>query len=197
MASRVLSTPKAAALPPTRIRRGLLLSAASRARLAGSSPKKVLLYCAGRAKPHTARSSGTAIKMPSIDAMIFFISVTEYRSELEIDKGVGCPRVQRCKPCGSNSQREQAKRQNTARCGDIKGFFRHKAQTERPQSQLGTRLQAEGKYRVAVAPVNTMCREMVRQGKLYPELTGNNFNHPGDMMHRIYAQTILAVLGEN
>lgn len=58
-------------------------------------------------------------------------------------------------------------------------------------------IQAEGKYRVAVAPVNTMCREMVRQGKLYPELTGNNFNHPGDMMHRIYAQTILAVLGEN
>lgn len=81
--------------------------------------------------------------------MIFFISVTEYHSELEIDKGVGCPRVQRCKPCGSNSQRKQAKRQNTARCGDIKGLFRHKAQTERPQSQLGTRLQAEGKHRRA------------------------------------------------
>ena len=111
--------------------------------------------------------------------MIFFISVTEYRSELEIDKGVGCPRVQRCKPCGSNSQREQAKRQNTARCGDIKGLFRHKAQTERPQHQLGTRLQAEGKYRRAhrgrIPPAGQTRKQGQRIG-----YRGGPEEHPGE-----------------
>ena len=115
--------------------------------------------------------------------MIFFISVTEYRSELEIDKGVGCPRMQRCKPCDRDCQREQAKRQDTARCGDIKWLFRHKAQTERPQSQLGTRLQAEGKYHRAhrgrIPPAGQTGEQGQRIG-----YRGGPEEHPGEADRR-------------
>ena len=57
--------------------------------------------------------------------------------------------MQRCKPCDRDCQRKQAKRKNTARCGDIERLFRHKAQTERPQHQLGGWLQTEREHRRA------------------------------------------------
>ena len=57
-------------------------------------------------------------------------------------------------------------------------------------------IQAEKIYAVAVAPVYSMCMEMIGHGKTYHDITGNNFNHPNDFMHRIYAQTVLSVLGQ-
>lgn len=48
---------------------------------------------------------------------------------------------------------------------------------------------------ICVAPVHSMFREFVSHKKNYLELTGNCINHPNDFSIRIYAQTILSVLG--
>jgi lysophospholipase L1-like esterase len=48
---------------------------------------------------------------------------------------------------------------------------------------------------VAVAPVNSMFRELYHHGKQHFDITGNCINHPNDFSIRIYAQTILAALG--
>ena len=49
---------------------------------------------------------------------------------------------------------------------------------------------------VAVAPVNEGFRTLEKRGKTYWELTGNCINHPNDFSIRIYAQTLLAAMGE-
>ena len=48
---------------------------------------------------------------------------------------------------------------------------------------------------ICVAPVHSMFRELVVHKKNYLELTGNCINHPNDFSIRVYAQTILSVLG--
>jgi lysophospholipase L1-like esterase len=48
---------------------------------------------------------------------------------------------------------------------------------------------------VAVAPVNTMFRELSYHGKQHFDITGNCINHPNDFSVRIYAQTVLSALG--
>lgn len=48
---------------------------------------------------------------------------------------------------------------------------------------------------IAVAPVNTMFQQLLKQGKQYHDLTGNGINHPNDYSVRIYAQTVLSALG--
>jgi lysophospholipase L1-like esterase len=48
---------------------------------------------------------------------------------------------------------------------------------------------------IAVAPVNSIFRELNRQGKQHYDISGNCINHPNDFSVRIYAQTILAALG--
>lgn len=48
---------------------------------------------------------------------------------------------------------------------------------------------------IAVAPVNTVFREIICQGKQYFNITGNGINHPNDFAVRIYAQTVLRALG--
>ncbi len=47
---------------------------------------------------------------------------------------------------------------------------------------------------VAVAPVNSVF-QYLRDRKQYYDLTGNFINHPNDFSVRVYAQTVLAVLG--
>jgi lysophospholipase L1-like esterase len=47
---------------------------------------------------------------------------------------------------------------------------------------------------VAVAPVNSVF-QYLRDRKHYYDLTGNFINHPNDFSVRVYAQTVLAVLG--
>lgn len=49
---------------------------------------------------------------------------------------------------------------------------------------------------VAVAPVNEVFRVLEKRGKTYWELTGNCINHPNDFSIRVYAQTLLAAMGE-
>jgi lysophospholipase L1-like esterase len=49
--------------------------------------------------------------------------------------------------------------------------------------------------KVAVAPVNAVFEEILRQGKQYFDITGNGVNHPNDYSVRIYAQTVLRSLG--
>lgn len=49
---------------------------------------------------------------------------------------------------------------------------------------------------VAVAPVNEVFRVLEKRGKTYWELSGNTINHPNDFSIRIYAQTMLAAMGE-
>ena len=48
---------------------------------------------------------------------------------------------------------------------------------------------------ICVAPAHSMFRELVAHKKHYLELTGNCINHPNDFSIRIYAQTILSILG--
>lgn len=48
---------------------------------------------------------------------------------------------------------------------------------------------------IALAPVHAVFREMALRGKTHIDLTGNCINHPNDFAVRVYAQTILAVLG--
>ena len=48
---------------------------------------------------------------------------------------------------------------------------------------------------VTVAPVHRMFEAVRRAGKSYYEITGNCINHPNDFSVRVYAQTILSVLG--
>lgn len=48
---------------------------------------------------------------------------------------------------------------------------------------------------IAVAPVNTVFHELLRQGKHYFDITGNGINHPNDYSVGIYAQTVLSALG--
>lgn len=48
---------------------------------------------------------------------------------------------------------------------------------------------------IAVAPVFEMFSFLLKAGKIYPELTGNNVNHPNDFSARIYAQVLLYTLG--
>lgn len=71
----------------------------------------------------------------------------------------------------------------------------YKSQKLTEQEQAMMDIQEEGRYNVAVAPVYSMCMEMISHGKTYSDLSGNNWNHPNDFMHRIYAQTVLSVLG--
>ena len=47
---------------------------------------------------------------------------------------------------------------------------------------------------IAVAPVNSMCRQMLTMGKKTTDGLNNNLNHPNDFIVRLYAQTILAIL---
>mgnify|MGYP002408551053 CR=1 FL=1 len=48
---------------------------------------------------------------------------------------------------------------------------------------------------IAVAPVYSMSSSMLKAGKLYTDISGNNLNHPNDFSIRLYAQTILATMG--
>ncbi len=46
----------------------------------------------------------------------------------------------------------------------------------------------------ALVPVTSMHREILRAGKRYRDMTGNNVNHPNDFIVRLYAQSVLTVL---
>lgn len=55
---------------------------------------------------------------------------------------------------------------------------------------------AKAETGVAVAPVHAVCEELLRRGKTYYDITGNCINHPNDFSVRVYAQTVLAALGQ-
>ena len=46
---------------------------------------------------------------------------------------------------------------------------------------------------VALADVTRLWRELLARNSPY-DLSGNGWNHPNDFGHRVYAQTILAVM---
>lgn len=49
----------------------------------------------------------------------------------------------------------------------------------------------------ALAPMTSLHREILKQGKRYRDMTGNNVNHPNDFIVRVYAQAVLtALLGD-
>ena len=51
---------------------------------------------------------------------------------------------------------------------------------------------------VGFANVTTMHAHMLAMGKRYPDMTGNNINHPNDFTQRLYAQVLLtALLGKD
>lgn len=74
---------------------------------------------------------------------------------------------------------------------EIKGF-QHNQLPAQQDALYQIAAESEG---ICVAPVHSMFRELVAHKKHYLELTGNCINHPNDFSIRIYAQTILSVLG--
>ena len=48
--------------------------------------------------------------------------------------------------------------------------------------------------RACVAPITSVHRALMLRKRFY-DMTGNNINHPNDYLARVYAQTILAVMG--
>ncbi len=76
-------------------------------------------------------------------------------------------------------------------CDEIAGLQKNQlARQEAALAQL-----CENEHAIALAPVNTMFREIGLRGKKHIDLTGNCINHPNDFAVGIYAQTILAALG--
>ena len=69
------------------------------------------------------------------------------------------------------------------------GFFVHQTEYED-----GLRLFAEKNAHVALAPMTSVHRHILSR-KQYYHASGNNVNHPSDFMARVYAMTLLAVLG--
>ncbi len=49
---------------------------------------------------------------------------------------------------------------------------------------------------IAVAPVNSMCSELLSMGKKELDGINNNLNHPNDFIIRLYAQTVLTALSD-
>lgn len=46
----------------------------------------------------------------------------------------------------------------------------------------------------ALAPMTSLHRELLKAGKRYRDMTGNNVNHPNDFIIRVYAQAVLTAL---
>ena len=74
---------------------------------------------------------------------------------------------------------------------EVSGFYGTQPQFEAELCGLAEELEACG-----VAEVTTMHRALLER-KRYFDMTGNNVNHPNDFLARLYAQTILASLGES
>lgn len=73
---------------------------------------------------------------------------------------------------------------------EVAGFYGTQPQFEAKLCEI-----AQETENCAVAEVTTMHR-LILERKRYFDMTGNNVNHPNDFLARVYAQTILAAMGE-
>ena len=72
------------------------------------------------------------------------------------------------------------------------GGFQNNRLSEQQESLYRLAEDYEG---ICIAPVHSIFCDLIAHKKEYLELTGNCINHPNDFSIRIYAQTILSVLG--